>query len=116
MSGPGPICPPFSPPPHPLIGATIIWDGPMAEHVAEPAQVSHKATLVYDFGAPEERRKTVSIGEVIPPVIEFEGTVFVLRSYILGFIDNISRQGAEDNLYIQTSIWKDVKIAVADTA
>lgn len=66
-----------------------------------------KATLVYDFNSPEERRVDIDLGRAdLCPVVRYDGELFVLRAYVLGFIDNISRQGADENLYIQTTAWE----------
>jgi Tol biopolymer transport system component len=69
-----------------------------------------RATLVYGFNGTDERRINVDLGRDDPcPVVSYDGTLFVLRSYVLGFVDNVSREGADGNLYIQTHAWDQLR-------
>lgn len=69
-----------------------------------------RATVCYDFGGSSERHEHVELDTgSMCPVIKYKGELFVLRSHVLGFIDNVSRQGLDGNFYIQTFAYENVK-------
>jgi hypothetical protein len=59
-----------------------------------------KATLGYTDG----RTKEVDFDyhNAVVPLLKHEDELFVLRSYVLGYVDNASRQGENTLFYIQT--------------
>ncbi len=69
-----------------------------------------RATVCFNFGGSDERHEHVELdGTSMCPVIKYKGELFVLRAHVLGFIDNISRQGLNDHFYIQTYAFEGVK-------
>lgn len=69
-----------------------------------------RATVCFDFGGSSERHENIEFDRsMICPVIRYKGELFVLRSHVLGFVDNVSRQGLDDHFYIQTFAFEGVK-------
>ena len=61
-----------------------------------------KATLNYNDG----HRVDIDLNRSgVVPVIRYQGHLFVNRAYVLGFIDNLSREGQDQNMYMETSVW-----------
>jgi hypothetical protein len=77
-----------------------------------------RATVCFNFGAPDERRENIEFidRQLMCPVIKYKGELFVLRAHVLGFIDNVSREGLDGNFYIQTSAYEGVKQIEDETA
>ncbi len=70
-----------------------------------------RATVEYNDG----RTVDIDLGrDGICPLIRYQGQLFVLRQYVLGFIDNVSRGGENELLYHQTSVWN-VELAEVET-
>jgi hypothetical protein len=70
-----------------------------------------KATLNYSDG----HRVDIDLNRAgVVPVIRYQGKLFVNRAYVLGFIDNLSREGQDENMYMQTAIWDVERAAVEE--